>query len=196
MKGAARKGLQADFAGPIAHTMILTETKLKGAYLVELEKKADERGFFARAWCQKEFQAQNLVSQFVQCNLSWNERKGTLRGMHRQVAPYEESKLIRCTRGAIYDVMLDLRRDSPTFGKWEGFELAEENHKSLFVPGGFAVGYQTLRDDSEVAYLVSEFYVPGAEEGVRYNDPAFGVHWPVEVSVISEKDRSWPDYKL
>ena len=116
--------------------------------------------------------------------------------MHRQVAPHEESKLVRCTRGAIYDVMLDLRRDSPTFCKWQGFELTEENHKSLFVPGGFAVGYQTLKNHSEVVYLVSEFYTPGAEEGVRYNDPAFGIEWPVQVNIISEKDRSWPDYTL
>lgn len=178
------------------HIMVFTETKLKGAYLIELETKTDERGFFARAWCQKEFQAHDLVSHFVQCNVSWNKIKGTLRGMHRQVAPHEESKLIRCTRGAIYDVMLDLRRDSPTFGKWQGFELTEENHKSLFVPGGFAVGLQTLKNHSEVVYLVSEFYTPGAEEGVRYNDPAFGIEWPLQVNIISEKDRSWPDYTL
>jgi dTDP-4-dehydrorhamnose 3,5-epimerase len=176
--------------------MVFTETKLKGAYLIELERKTDERGFFARAWCQKEFQAHNLVSHFMQCNVSSNKIKSTLRGMHRQAAPHEESKLIRCTRGAIYDVMLDLRRDSPTFGKWQGFELTEENHKSLFVPGGFAVGYQTLKNDSEVVYFASEFYTPGAEEGVRYNDPAFGIEWPVQVNVISEKDRSWPDYTL
>jgi dTDP-4-dehydrorhamnose 3,5-epimerase len=176
--------------------MVFTETKLKGAYLIELETKTDERGFVARAWCQKEFQAHDLVSHFVQCNVSWNKIKGTLRGMHRQVAPHEESKLIRCTRGAIYDVMLDLRRDSPTFGKWQGFELTEENHKSLFVPGGFAVGLQTLKNHSEVVYLVSEFYTPGAEEGVRYNDPAFGIEWPLQVNIISEKDRSWPDYTL
>lgn len=178
------------------HIMVFTETKLKGAYLIELETKTDERGFVARAWCQKEFQAHDLVSHFVQCNVSWNKIKGTLRGMHRQVAPHEESKLIRCTRGAIYDVMLDLRRDSPTFGKWQGFELTEENHKSLFVPGGFAVGLQTLKNHSEVVYLVSEFYTPGAEEGVRYNDPAFGIEWPLQVNIISEKDRSWPDYTL
>lgn len=176
--------------------MLFTQTKLKGAYLIELEKKADERGFFARAWCREEFQALNLPPQFVQCNVSWNGRKGTLRGMHRQVAPHEESKLMRCTRGAIYDVMLDLRRDSPTFGKWQGFELTEDNHRSLFVPDGFAHGYQTLEDNSEVVYLVSEFYVPGCEKGVRYNDPAFGIQWPAAVTVISEKDNSWPDYPL
>ncbi len=174
--------------------MLFTETKLKGAYVIELEKKADGRGFFARAFCQKEFQEHNLPSQFVQCNLSWNKRKGTLRGMHRQVAPHEEAKLIRCTRGSIYDVMLDLRPDSPTFGQWLGFELTSRNHTSLLVPGGFAVGYQTLQDDSEVVYLVSQFYTPGAEEGIRYNDPAFGIKWPGKVTVISEKDKSWPAY--
>jgi dTDP-4-dehydrorhamnose 3,5-epimerase len=174
--------------------MHFTETKLKGAYLIELDKKADERGFFARAWCQKEFQARNLPPRFVQCNVSWNKRKGTLRGMHRQKAPHEESKLIRCTRGAIYDVILDLRRDSQTFGNWLGFELTQDNHRSLFVPGGFAVGFQTLEDASEVLYLMSEFYAPGAEEGVRYNDPAFRIEWPTELTVISEKDKGWPDY--
>jgi dTDP-4-dehydrorhamnose 3,5-epimerase len=174
--------------------MLFTETKLKGAYLIELEKKADERGFFARAWCQKEFQARNLPSEFVQSNVSWNKRKSTLRGMHRQIAPHEENKLIRCTRGAIYEVILDLRRDSPTFGNWLGFELTEENHRSLFVPGSFAVGFQTLEDSSEVLYLMSEFYAPGAEEGVRYNDPAFEIQWPAEVTVIAEKDKNWPDY--
>jgi len=174
--------------------MIFIETELKGAYLIELEKKADERGFFARAWCSNEFQAHNLPSRFAQCNISWNKRKGTLRGMHRQRAPHEENKLIRCTRGAIYDVILDLRPDSSTFGKWLGFELTEENHRSLFVPGGFAVGFQTLRDESEVFYLMSECYTPGAEEGVRYNDPSFGFEWPTDVTVISEKDTNWPDY--
>jgi dTDP-4-dehydrorhamnose 3,5-epimerase len=175
--------------------MLFTHTRLQGAYIIELEKKSDNRGFFARAWCQKEFQAQNLVSEFVQSNVSWNQSKGTLRGMHRQVAPFEESKLIRCTRGAIYDVILDVRRDSATFGKWLGYELTEKNHRSLFVPGGFAVGYQTLEDDTEVAYLVSEFYAPGSEEGIRYNDPAFSIEWPLAVTVISEKDKSWPDYQ-
>lgn len=175
--------------------MIFTETELKGAYLIDVEKKADNRGFFARVWCQREFQAHNLPQQFVQCNVSWNRRKGTLRGMHRQLPPHEESKLIRCTRGAIYDVILDLRSDSPTFGRWVGVELTEDNHRSLFVPGGFAVGFQTLAKDSEVLYLMSEFYTPGAEQGIRYNDPAFGLEWPTEVTVISEKDKSWPDFR-
>jgi dTDP-4-dehydrorhamnose 3,5-epimerase len=174
--------------------MIFTATKLKGAYVVELEKKSDNRGFFARAWCQKEFESHGLVSQFVQSNVSWNEKKGTLRGMHRQAPPYGEAKLIRCTRGAIYDVILDVRRDSETFGQWVGVELTEENHRSLFVPAGFAVGFQTLEDNSEILYFMSEFYAPGAEEGIRYNDPAFAIAWPGAVTVISEKDKTWPDY--
>jgi dTDP-4-dehydrorhamnose 3,5-epimerase len=175
--------------------LIFTETKLTGTYIVELEKKTDNRGFFARAWCQKEFQAHSLTSRFVQCNVSWNERKGTLRGMHRQLAPHEECKLIRCTRGSIYAVALDLRRDSPTFGQWLGSELTEQNHKSLWVPGGFAVGYQTLEDSSEILYLISEFYFPNSEKGIRYNDPVFRIEWPMKVTVISEKDLSWPDYQ-
>lgn len=174
--------------------MIFSETKLRGAYVIELDRKSDNRGFFARAWCKKEFRAQNLTTEFVQSNVSWNKSKGTLRGMHRQVAPHEECKLVRCTRGAIYDVILDLRRDSETFGKWLGFELTEENHRSLLVPGGFAHGYQTLEDNSEVEYLVSQFYAPGSEKGVRYNDSAFGIKWPMTVTFISEKDRGWPDY--
>lgn len=174
--------------------MLFTQTGLNGAYLIDLEKKADERGFFARSYCQKEFEAHNLPSQFVQANVSWNRRKGTLRGMHRQVPPHEECKLIRCTRGAIYDVIIDMRRGSPTFGTWLGFELSEENHRSLFVPAGFAVGFQTLRDNSEVLYCMSEFYAPGAEDGIRYDDPVFRIKWPEPVTVISDKDRNWPDY--
>ena len=193
-KGAAKPRALA--ARPIACKMLFTEAKVKGGYLIELEKKFDERGFFARAFCQKEFQAHNIVAQFVQCNVSFNKSKGTLRGMHRQVVPHEEDKLIRCTRGAVFGMMLDLRRNSPTFRKWQGFELTQDNHRSIFIPGGCAAGYQTLQDNSEVVYLVSEFYTPGAEEGFRYNDLAFGIELPTEVTVISEKDKNWPDYAL
>jgi dTDP-4-dehydrorhamnose 3,5-epimerase len=175
--------------------MIFTETKLRGTYVVELEKKSDNRGFFARAWCQKEFQARGLPTQLAQCNVSWNERKGTLRGMHRQIAPHEECKLIRCTRGSIYAVMLDLRSDSLTFRQWLATELTEWNHKSLWVPGGFAVGYQTLEDNTEILYLISEFYAPQSENGIRYNDAAFAIEWPLKVTAISDKDRSWPDFR-
>ncbi len=175
--------------------MIFKETQLKGAFVIEVEKHSDNRGFFARAWCKREFEEHDLPSELVQANVSWNKSKGTLRGMHRQLPPHEESKVIRCTRGAIYDVILDMRLSSPTFGKWMAFELTEENHRSLFVPGGFAVGFLTLEDNSEVSYLMSEFYTPGAEQGVRYDDPTFGIDWPLPIAVISEKDKNWPYYR-
>lgn len=175
--------------------MIFKPTPLERAYLVELEKREDERGFFARTWCRKEFEAHGLTARLVQANLSFNKKRGTLRGMHYQVAPYPEAKLIRCTRGAIYDVIIDLRPDSPTHGQWFGVELTAENRLMLYVPEHFAHGFQTLTHDSEVFYQVSEFYAPAAERGVRYDDPAFGIIWPLPVAVISEKDRSWPEYR-
>jgi len=174
--------------------MIFKETKLKDAYVIEIEKLEDRRGFFARAWCQREFEAHGLVSRVVQANISYNRKKGTLRGLHYQVAPYAETKLVRCTRGAIYDVIVDLRPDSPTYMQWLGVELTAENYKMLYVPEGFAHGFQTLTDETEVTYQVSQFYTPGAEGGVRYNDPAFGIEWPLTVQVISDKDQNWPDY--
>jgi dTDP-4-dehydrorhamnose 3,5-epimerase len=176
--------------------VIFTETKLPGAYLIDIEKRADQRGFFARGWCQKEFEAHDLIPRVVQTNISLSKRKGTLRGMHYQVAPYAEAKLVRCTRGALYDVIIDLRPDSPTYMQWLGVELSAENYKMLYVPEGFAHGFQTLVDNTEVTYQVSQFYTPEAEGGVRYNDPAFGIEWPLEVQVISDKDQSWPDYSL
>jgi len=176
--------------------MIFRETKLAGAFIIELEKLEDERGFFARAWCQREFEAQGLVSRFVQCNVSYNKKKGTLRGMHYQVAPYEEVKLVRCTRGAIYDVIIDLRPDSPTYTQWLGVELTADNYRMLYVPEGCAHGYQTLTDNAEVFYQVSQFYAPQCERGVRWNDPAFNIQWPIDHPIIlSEKDQRWPDFK-
>lgn len=176
--------------------MIFTPTRLPGAYLIDLEKHVDERGFFARAWCQREFAAHGLTARVVQCNLSYNPRKGTLRGMHYQVAPHAEAKLVRCIRGAIYDVIIDLRPDSPTYMQWLGVELTADNRRLLFVPEGFAHGFQTLADDTEVFYQVSAFYHPEAERGVRWNDPLFGIVWPeVEQRLISPKDQSWPDYQ-
>lgn len=175
--------------------MIFEETKLKGAYLIKLKELADERGFFARSWCQREFEQRGLIARVVQANLSFNREKGTLRGMHYQVAPYEETKLVRCTRGAIYDVIIDLRPESPTRRQWIGAELTDTNRHMLFVPEGFAHGFQTLADDTEVTYQVSQFYTPGAEQGARYHDPAFGIKWPLDVSVISEKDANWPHYR-
>lgn len=174
--------------------MIFTETKLKGAYIIDIEKREDSRGFFARGWCQKEFEAHNLTARILQVNLSSNLKKGTLRGMHYQVAPYEETKLVRCTRGGIYDVIVDVRSDSPTFKQWIGVELTEDNYRMLFVPEGFAHGFITLADRTDVTYQVSEFYTPGAERGARYNDPAFGIVWPAPAAVISEKDANWPDF--
>jgi len=174
--------------------VLFTETQLKGAHIIELEKLSDERGFFARAWCQKEFEAQGLTAIVVQANVSFNKKKGTLRGMHYQITPYEETKLVRCTRGAIYDVIIDLRPDSPTYKQWVGVELTAENYKMLYVAENFAHGFQTLQDNTEVTYQVSQFYAPGSESGIRWDDPTFGIEWPIEVQVISEKDGNWPDY--
>jgi len=169
-------------------------TKLKGAFIIEMELIRDSRGFFARAWCQKEFEDHGLVAQVVQANVSYNRKKGTLRGMHYQVAPVEETKLVRCVRGGIYDVIIDLRPESPTYKQWMGVELTAENYKMLYVPENFAHGLQTLEDDTEVIYQVSQFYTPGAERGMRWNDPAFRIEWPQDIEVISDKDADWPDY--
>jgi dTDP-4-dehydrorhamnose 3,5-epimerase len=175
--------------------MIFTETKLKDAFIIEIEKIGDERGFFARVWCQNEFEARGLNSCWVQANLAFSKKRGTLRGLHYQIAPYEEAKLMRCIRGAMYDVIVDLRQDSPTYKQWLGVELTEDNRRMLYVPEGFAHGYQTLVDDTEVFYPVSQFYTPGAERGMRWDDPAFAVEWPVtENLTVSEKDKSWPEY--
>jgi dTDP-4-dehydrorhamnose 3,5-epimerase len=171
--------------------MLFTETKLKGAFILDLELREDHRGFFARTFCMKEFEAHGLKSTVAQCNLSFNHKAGTLRGMHYQVAPATETKLIRCTRGAIYDVIIDMRPDSPTYKQHIGVELTEDNRRALYVPDMFAHGYQALTDGAEVVYQVGEFYMPGYERGLRYNDPAFGIEWPMPVSVISEKDAAW-----
>ncbi len=172
--------------------MIFKETKLKSAFLIEIQELTDERGFFARSWCQREFEAQGLDTRLVQANISYNRRTGTLRGLHYQVSPHEENKLVRCTKGAIYDVIVDFRKGSPTYCEWISADLTEGNRRMLFVPQGFAHGFQTLVDDTEVTYQVSEFYTPGAERGVRYDDPALSIRWPLPVSIISEKDSSWP----
>lgn len=174
--------------------MFFTETRLKGAYLVEMEMREDNRGFFARAWCKREFEMQGLNSNFVQANIGFSQKKGTLRGMHYQVKPHEEAKLVRCTMGTIYDVIIDLRPDSPTHKQWIGVELTAHNYKLLYVPEGFAHGYQTLTDDTEVFYQTSQFYAPEYVRGVRHDDPAFGILWPIEVQVIADADRKWPLY--
>jgi dTDP-4-dehydrorhamnose 3,5-epimerase len=174
--------------------MIFKELELKGAYLIELELLEDKRGFFARNWCQREFAEAGLNVDIKQANISSNIDKYTLRGMHFQKDPFQEVKIIRCTRGAIYDVIVDLRPDSETFKKWVGVELTQRNYKMLYVPENFAHGYITLEDDSEVMYFVTQFYTPGAEGGMRWNDPQIGIKWPVEPVNISEKDQSHSDF--
>ena len=175
--------------------MIFTETELPGAYVLDLERRDDDRGFFARAWCMNELGDHGLVTRIVQANVSFNDRKGTLRGMHMQVAPHAEVKVIRATRGSVLDVIVDLRPDSPTFKRWIGVELSAANGRALYVPEGFAHGYQTLEDDTETFYLVSEFYAPDAERGLRWDDPALGIEWPdPENAILSDKDASWPDW--
>lgn len=167
-------------------------TPLAGAYVVELELHTDERGFFAREWCEEEFGARGLATRMVQGNVSYNRRRGTLRGMHYQASPHEEAKLVRCRHGAIHDVIVDLRPGSASRLDWFGVELSSENRRALYVPEGFAHGYLTLADDSEVSYLVSASYHPAAERGIRYNDPAVGIAWPeLPITSVSEKDRSW-----
>ena len=171
------------------------KTELDGAWIIELEKLEDNRGFFARAWCEKEFEDHGLVTTVAQANNSWNTKAGTLRGMHYQVAPYEETKLVRCTRGALYDVIVDLRPDSPTYRQWIGVELTEDNYRMLYVPANFAHGFITLQDNTEAIYFVSQAYTPGAERGLRWNDPAFNIQWPRAVEIISEKDANWADFQ-
>lgn len=176
--------------------MKFTETELKGAYIVELEPIQDERGFFCRSWCQKEFSERGLTSNLVQCNISFNLKKGTLRGMHYQAKPHEEAKLVRCTMGAIYDVIIDIRPESLTFKQWVAVELTPENRKMLYIPEGFAHGFQTLEDNTEVFYQMSEFYHPESARGLRWNDPAFGIKWEIENLTTSSKDKSYKDYTI
>lgn len=174
--------------------MVFVETKLEGAYLVKLEPYEDERGFFALSWSKKEFAARGLESRLAECNVSFNRKKGTLRGMHYQEAPYGQVKLVRCTRGAIFDVIVDLRPSSPTFKQWEGTELSAENRHALYVPRDFAHGFQTLTDDAEILYQMSDPFVPGSGRGVRWNDPAFGIDWPDDVRIINQRDADYPDF--
>ncbi|HVS88083.1 MAG TPA: dTDP-4-dehydrorhamnose 3,5-epimerase [Candidatus Acidoferrum sp.] len=176
--------------------MEFLETKLPGVFEVRIEAQSDERGFFARTWCQQEFEARGLSGKLVQCSLSFNRRKGTLRGMHYQVAPHEETKLIRCTQGAIYDVVLDLRRQLPTFKNWVAVVLTSEKRNMVYVPRGCAHGFLTLEDGSEISYQMSEFLHAESALGVRWDDPAFQIAWPAKVEVISERDRTYPDFKI
>ncbi|MEL7480275.1 MAG: dTDP-4-dehydrorhamnose 3,5-epimerase [Pseudomonadota bacterium] len=174
--------------------MKFLKTDLTDAWLIDPDKRGDARGFFARTFCDQEFAGHGLETQFVQQNMSTSAERGTLRGMHMQRAPHTEVKLIRCLRGAIHDIIIDVRPDSATYRQWQGFDLSDENHRQLYVPRGFAHGFITLTDDVEVSYLVSAHYTPEAEAGIRYNDPAFAIDWPFEPSVMSDKDRAWPDF--
>ena len=174
--------------------MIFKETNLKGAFIIEPEIMADERGFFARTWCAREFEAHGLTPNLVQCNISFNKQKGTLRGMHYQAVPHEEAKVVRCTMGTIYDVIIDLRPNSPTYKRWVSVDMSAENRRMLYIPEGFAHGFLSMEDDTEVFYQMSEFYAPECARGVRWNDPAFNITWPLGVTVISEKDGQHPNF--
>lgn len=174
--------------------MIFRETELHGAYIIDLEVAEDERGFFARTWCRREFESQGLKVEWVQSNISGNRRKGTLRGLHYQLAPHEEIKLVRCTAGSVYDVILDLRHDSPSYLRHVSVELSARNRRMIYIPAGVAHGYQTLMDETEVMYLMSEYYAPECARGVRWNDPLFSIQWPSDRRTISVRDQSYPDY--
>lgn len=174
--------------------MKFEETPLGGVYVVETERHADERGFFARTFCRDEFAARSLDARVAQCSVSFNLRRATLRGMHYQAAPYAEAKLVRCTMGAVFDVVVDLRPESQTFKRWFGVELSAANRRALYIPEGFAHGFLTLEDETEVFYQISEFYHPECSRGVRWDDAAFAIAWPFEPRVISERDRAFPDF--
>lgn len=174
--------------------MILVETKLKGAYIIELEKREDNRGFFARSWDGGLLEQHGLIGNVIQQNITFSKYKGTIRGLHYQKPPYQEMKYVRCTRGSIFDVIVDLRQDSPTYKQWLGVKLSMDDYRVLYVPKDFAQGFQSLEDNSEMTYLVSEVYTPLSEAGIRYNDPSIQVDWPLPVTMISEKDKNWPDF--
>ena len=172
--------------------MIFEETPLRGAYVIEPEKISDHRGFFARVWCKKELQRHGLNSELSQSNIGFSHVKGTLRGLHFQKPPHAESKIVRCTRGSIFDVIVDLRPESPTYKRWFGIELSDENRKMVYVAEGMAQGYMTLQDNTEINYHATEFFNAEAASGVRFDDPVLGIRWPMSATAISEQDRSWP----
>ncbi|WP_166268439.1 dTDP-4-dehydrorhamnose 3,5-epimerase family protein [Marinobacter caseinilyticus] len=175
--------------------MKFSETPIQGAFVIDVNRIGDERGFFGRLWCEKEFNDMGLVADIRQSNIGVSAKAGTLRGLHLQSAPHGEVKVLRCPRGAIFDVIVDLRPESGTFKSWYGVELNAHNGSMIYVPEGCATGYQTLVDDTEIYYHTSQFYHPESATGVRYNDPNFGIRWPLDVSVISENDTCWPDFK-
>lgn len=174
--------------------MIFIETNIPGVFIIDIEPIEDERGFFARTFCKREFEARGLERNFVQCSISYNKKRGTLRGMHYQISPYEETRIVSCIKGSIYDVVLDLRSDSDTFREWVSVELNDRNHRFLYIPKGCAHGFQTLEDDTEVYYQISEFYHPECARGVRCNDPAFKIDWPALTSVISARDETYSSF--
>jgi len=173
--------------------MIFTATKLRGAYLIDIEPHQDERGFFARSWCADEFEKHGLNPHLVQCNISFNKKRGTLRGMHYQAAPFPEAKFVRCTMGAVYDVIIDLQAVSPTFRQWFAIELSAENRRAIYVPEGFAHGFQTLVDETELLYQMSEFFHPECARGVRWDDPTFRIEWPISPPILSDRDSVFPN---
>jgi len=173
--------------------MIFTATKLRGAYLIDIEPHQDERGFFARSWCADEFEKHGLNPRLVQCNISFNKKRGTLRGMHYQAAPFPEAKFVRCTMGAVYDVIIDLQAVSPTFRQWFAIELSAENRRAIYVPEGFAHGFQTLVDETELLYQMSEFFHPECARGVRWDDPTFRIEWPISPPILSDRDSVFPN---
>ncbi|OAI50962.1 dTDP-4-dehydrorhamnose 3,5-epimerase [Planctomycetaceae bacterium SCGC AG-212-F19] len=175
--------------------MIFTATKLPGVFTIEPERREDERGFFARTWCRQEFLQHGLNADLAQCSITFTRQKSTLRGMHYQAPPHAETKLVRCTRGAIYDVALDLRPDSPTFRAWFATELTAGNRRMVYLPPGIAHGLQTLEENTEVLYQISEVYYPEAARGVRWNDPAFGIAWPLSQPLLSDRDQAFPDFQ-
>lgn len=174
--------------------MLFRETAIPGAFLIDLEPRRDERGFFARAWCEEELAAHGLCTRVVQCNIGHSEHAGTIRGLHWQRDPHAEVKVVRCTQGVIFDVIVDVRTESPTFGRHVATELSAANHQLLYIPAGVAHGYQTLTDRAEIFYQASEFFVPQSSMGLRYDDPALGIVWPREVSVVAPRDLTWPDF--
>lgn len=177
--------------------MTFRETAIPGSYIINIERYADDRGFFARGYCEREFKNQGITFNIVQANIGYSKNKYTLRGLHYQVEPHREAKLVRCTKGGLFDVIVDLRTESPTYKEWVGVELTEKNHTMFYVPEGCAHGYQTLEDNTEVFYMVSSFYAPDYERGIRWDDPTFNIEWvETDDKIISEKDRQWPDYEV
>jgi dTDP-4-dehydrorhamnose 3,5-epimerase len=174
--------------------MLFQRTAIDGVVEIQVERRTDERGFFARSWCRREFEQASLNSDLAQCSISWNPHKYTLRGMHYQAVPYEEAKLVRCTRGAIYDVVVDLRPQSPTFTQWIGVTLTAEGRNMIYIPEGCAHGFLTLQEDCEISYQISQFYCADSARGVRWDDPSFGIMWPAQPLLISERDRTYPDF--